>query len=59
MNMFYPLSSAKPSISFTLVPWLKPIFYHNKELSEEAKQQGVVIWYARWLFVQISYSRWA
>lgn len=54
----YPLRAAKLSIDLTLFPWWKPRFKYNKGLSESAKCNGAIIWYARWLWVQVSFSRW-
>lgn len=54
----YPLRAAKVSIDFTLFPWWKPEFHYKKELTEEAKRNGSTIWYVRWLWVQVSFSRW-
>lgn len=38
--------------------WLKPQWTHRKNLSEFAREQGETIWWARWAWFQISYSRW-
>lgn len=54
----YPIRAAKLSIEFTLFPWWKPRFHHNSRLTEDEKQLGITIWYMRWLWVQIAYSRW-
>jgi len=54
----YPLRAAKLSLDLTLFPWWKPRFHYNRSLNEIAKEQGMTIWYARWLWFQISYSRW-
>lgn len=55
----YPLRAAKLSFSFNFIGWwLKPSFVWRRELTALAKQQGETIWYARWLFLQVSYSRW-
>jgi len=64
MGMFermcpYPLRAARLSISFTLFPWLRPQAHWSRNLTESAKRDGETIWYVRWLWVQISYSRWA
>jgi hypothetical protein len=55
----YPLSAAK--ITLELMPfgiWLKPRFRYRRHLSEMDREQGDTIWWARWLWFQISYSRW-
>ena len=55
----YPLRAAK--ISLDLYPfgfWLKPSFTKNQRLSESAKRNGEPIWYARWAWFQVKYSRW-
>ena len=54
----YPLRAARLGVSFTLFPWWIPSFRHTG-ISESAKRDGNVIWYGRWLFVQIEYRRWA
>lgn len=55
----YPLRAMK--ISIELNPfgfWLKPTFFRKKSLTEAAKRDGDTIWWARWAWFQISYSRW-
>jgi hypothetical protein len=55
----YPLSSAK--ISVDVMPfgfWFVPQFRHRRTLTEEARQQGERIWWLRWAWFQVSYSRW-
>jgi len=55
----YPLRAAR--ISLDLNPfgfWWKPYLGRHRFLSEEAKQQGAMIWWLRWAWFQISYSRW-
>lgn len=55
----YPLRAAKLSISFMPFGfWLMPTFTNRSDLSELAKQQGEVIWWARWAWFQVSFSRW-
>jgi hypothetical protein len=55
----YPLRAAKISVDINPFGfWWKPNFYHQKKLSERAKAGGVTIWWARWAWIQISYSRW-
>lgn len=55
----YPLRAAR--ISLDLNPfgfWLKPSWHHSRDLTEFARQEGGTIWWARWAWFQISYSRW-
>lgn len=54
----YPLRAAR--ISLNLMPfgiWLKPSFT-NYRRSEAGRREGELIWRARWLWFEISYSRW-
>lgn len=54
----YPLRATKLSIELNPFGfWWKPSFTRRR-LTESAKQQGSAIWWARWLWFQISYSRW-
>lgn len=54
----YPLRAAKVAVEFAPFSWwLKPQ-WQKRSLTEPAKEAGETIWYARWLCVQISYSRW-
>lgn len=54
----YPLRAARISVSFGLhICWV-PVFYHNKKLTEWAKEQGSIIWSVRWLFIHVDFSRW-
>jgi hypothetical protein len=55
----YPLRAMK--ISLDIAPfafWFVPTFRHRRALTETAREAGQCIWYARWLWFQISYSRW-
>lgn len=55
----YPLRAAK--ISLELNPfgfWLTPSFRHRNDLTERARADGERIWWVRWAWFQISYSRW-
>ena len=55
----YPLRATR--ISIDIMPfgiWLKPSFVWRESLTERAKADGETIWWARWLWFQISYSRW-
>jgi hypothetical protein len=59
MKLPYPLRATK--ISLAMNPfgfWLKPEFTWKRDLSEFAKQQGATIWWVRWAWFQISFSRW-
>lgn len=54
----YPLSAARISLDFgPFCFWWKPTFTWRRNLSERAKADGETIWWARWLFFQISYAR--
>lgn len=54
----YPLRATKISIDFNPFGfWWKPSFT-RKALTERAKADGNAIWWARWAWFQISYSRW-
>lgn len=55
----YPLSAMR--ISFDVNPfgfWWKPDWVFKRDLTEFAKSQGTTIWWVRWAWFQISYSRW-
>lgn len=57
----YPLRAARLNLSlkFNLLdPWLLPQFTWKRNLTEQAKKDGETIWWARWLYFQVSYSRW-
>lgn len=55
----YPLSAAKLSIDIQPFGfWLVPRVTYRRDLTEMAKKQGSAIWWARWAWFQISYSRW-
>ena len=59
MKLPYPLRSAKLTLDFQPFGfWLVPSFTHRKKLTERAKADGETIWWARWGWFQISYSRW-
>lgn len=58
MRLPYPLRASKLSIDLNPFGfWLLPSFVHP-ELTEAAKADGALIWWARWAWFQISYSRW-
>lgn len=55
----YPLRAA--CISIELIPFgffWKPSFFRRKDITERAKAAGTPIWWARWAWFQVSYSRW-
>ena len=55
----YPLRAARISISINPFGfWWKPEFRHNKKMPERYRQDGMVIWWARFAWFHISYSRW-
>lgn len=55
----YPLRAAKLSLDLNLFGfWLMPEWHIHRDLSEFAKSQGAVIWWVRWAWFQVSYSRW-
>lgn len=55
----YPARSAKLSVDINIFGfWWKPSFVYRKHLTERARADGDAIWWARWLWFQISYSRW-
>lgn len=58
----YPLRAMRLSLSlkFNLLdPWLIPrVHYAGGRLTEIAKADGRTIWWIRWLYFQIEYSRW-
>lgn len=59
MKLPYPLRAMR--ISIELMPfglWIKPSFYYRRHLSEDALASGERLWWFRWLWVQVSYSRW-
>lgn len=55
----YPLRATR--ISLEINPfgfWLKPGFRWRRSLTERAKANGESIWWARWLWFQVSFGRW-
>lgn len=55
----YPLRATKISIDFNPFGfWLAPDWHHRKDMPEIRKAQGDPIWWFRWLWFQVSYSRW-
>ena len=54
----YPLRAARLSLDLNLLGcWWFPRVRVFPTLTEQAKAEGSTIWYARWLFFQVSYSR--
>jgi hypothetical protein len=55
----YPLKAAKISIEIRPFGfWFIPRWNFKLDLSENARAGGYKIWYARWAWFQISFSRW-
>lgn len=55
----YPLRATKISIDFNPFGfWLKPDWQYRRYMTAFEKAQGHTIWWARWLWFQVSYSRW-
>lgn len=55
----YPLRAVKLSLDLNLFGfWWKPDWHYRQGLTEAAKADGATIWWARWLWFQVSYSRW-
>lgn len=53
----YPLRAMKISLDINPTGcWWKPSFT-KRNLTERAKAEGEMIWWARWLWFQVSYSR--
>jgi hypothetical protein len=55
----YPLRATR--LALELNPfgfWVLPRFHWRRDLMEAAKADGATIWYARWAWFQISFSRW-
>lgn len=54
----YPARAAKLTVDINPFGcWWIPSFVHRRTLSERARAEGETIWFARWLILQISYSR--
>lgn len=59
MRVPYPLRATKLSLSINPFGfWWRPSWNHRKYLHESARADGETIWWVRWLWFQISYSRW-
>lgn len=59
MRVPYPLRATR--ISLCVNPfgfWWRPSWTHRNDLPERARANGETIWWARWLWFQLSYSRW-
>lgn len=55
----YPLRAAKLTLSIQPFGfWWRPEFTHRRTMNESARENGETIWWARWAWFQISYSRW-
>lgn len=55
----YPLRAARPSLSLNPFGfWFVPRFHWHRDMTEAAKRDGNTIWWARWTWFQISFSRW-
>ena len=55
----YPLRATKFSLDLCIFsPWWKPEWYLFKNITEFEKVNGSTIWFFRWLFFQLRYSRW-
>jgi len=53
----YPLRAARISLTLNPFGFWKPSFTHRKDLSEVARREGEIIWWVRFAWFQISYSR--
>lgn len=55
----YPLRAAKITLDLNLFGfWWKPDWRYRWDLTERAKADGTAIWWLRWAWFQVSYSRW-
>jgi hypothetical protein len=55
----YPLRALKLSLDINPFGfWWKPTWTHRRGLSEEARENGETIAWARWLWFQVSVGRW-
>ena len=55
----YPLRAARITLSFMPFGfWWKPEYTHRSTMTEQARADGETIWWVRWAWFQISYSRW-
>lgn len=53
----YPMRSAIFSLEFAPFTFWRPSFTHRKTMTEAARANGETIWWARFAWFQISYSR--
>lgn len=53
----YPLRAASFEITIAPFSFWRPSFTHRKSLTEKARANGETIWWARFAWFQISYSR--
>lgn len=53
----YPLRAARLSLTLNPFGFWKPSFTHRKTLPEAARASGETIWWARFAWFEISYSR--
>lgn len=53
----YPLRAASIKLTFAPFGFWRPSFTHRKTLPEAARANGETIWWARFAWFQISYSR--
>lgn len=55
----YPLRATRIAVELNLFGfWLRPVACYRRDLTESAKANGETIWWVRWGWFQISYSRW-
>lgn len=53
----YPLRSISISLTFVPFTFWRPSFTHRKTMAEAYRANGETIWWARFAWFQISYSR--
>jgi hypothetical protein len=54
----YPLRAARIALELNPFGFWLPRFYWKRDLTETAKENGATIWWARFAWFQISFSRW-
>jgi len=54
----YPLRAIRISLSISPFSFWRPSITNNCHISEQAKKDGDTIWYIRFAWFQLSYSRW-
>lgn len=57
MTIPYPLRATRIAIEFNPFGFWSPSF-NRRELTEAAKADGELIWWVRFAWFQLSYSRW-